>query len=130
MAYTAGIIDGEGSIGIQRNRKNSNSYSLRIRVTNTDPWVCYWLKNTFGGSVSIETTDRNRPCYKWTIACRKAGIFLAMILPYLHIKKPQAEIASKFQTTKRLNRARVPCETAYQEAQKILLEKMNHGIVR
>lgn len=125
LAYAAGIVDGEGSISLHHNR-NNNAMALRVRITSTDEWLCLWFKLYFGGSISVETTSRNKPCFKWIIGCKKAGEFLSLMLPYLHIKKPQAELALQFQGKKRRRGAvKMPKELrVLEEAQFILMQKL------
>lgn len=99
-AYFAGLIDGEGCIGINKFRiKNHYTYwRLRIQVTNTDSNICFWLKRELGGCVS--THHPHFPWstrYVWAITGKKAGELLKKILPYLRIKKFQAELAIQFQ---------------------------------
>ena len=57
LIYLAGIIDGEGSIGIEhlspcKNRKKSY-YVCRLCVINTDEKLIIWIKDNFGGSVIL-----------------------------------------------------------------------------
>ncbi len=97
-AYVAGIIDGEGSIGITRVTKPQNKkqigHNARIRVTMTDKDIIYWLKNSFGGYATFEKRPYPwKDCYTWTI--RDSDIvkrFLDKVYPYLRVKKKQADI--------------------------------------
>jgi hypothetical protein len=55
--YAAGIIDGEGSIGMRKvTHKNrpSSSYQMFIRVNMTDMGPIKVLYNLFGGNVTID----------------------------------------------------------------------------
>ena len=139
--YTAGIIDGEGSVGIYRHKSKSNNspgyYGLRVTVGNTNPWLIQFLKFHFGGGVTI--SRRFNPLWKdawnWTIYEKQAIEFLKLILPYLQLKRPQAELAISFQSNKRQgtmnrrkgsgNKPMSNGEFAIQQAQAILMAKMN-----
>lgn len=101
LAYIAGILDGEGCITIIRQKRKSYKlgwqYQLRIIVSNADRWLCYFLKQEFGGSVQECFSPTNTKMYRWYLTSRKALNFLEAVLPYIHIKKSQAEVAIEFQ---------------------------------
>ena len=73
LAYKAGIIDGEGCIGITRSRIKNKKYllySFRITVgqkkSQEGKELCQWLKINFGGSI-YERKD----CYIWLIIIKR-----------------------------------------------------------
>ena len=105
IAYTAGIIDGEGCIHIRRQHDkrygNCFKYTLSVSVTSAEEWLCKWLQFSWGGSVHNQDRRKEHPKWKlywhWAIASRQANAMLKAIVPYLRIKRPQAEIAIGFQ---------------------------------
>ena len=106
LAYAAGIIDGEGSICITKQKRADCSigytYRLFAQVGMADPEVPLWLKQTFGGSLCLTPAKGSwSSYYTWTITTRQSAGFLYQILPYLKIKKGQVEIALEFQKLKR-----------------------------
>ena len=111
LAYTAGIIDGEGCIMISRVRSQRSRsgyiYGLTVAVNSTDEWLPQWLKFSFGGSITFREPHRKNesPLWMWALRSRQASDFLKLTLPYLHLKKPQAELAIKFQTRKKYGRS-------------------------
>ena len=135
LAYTAGIVDGEGCICLakrhRRTVKRDYAIELYVQVGNTNEWLIQWLKMQFGGCISSNNRksqpNKNwKPMWQWTIQHKQAGAFLELIIPFLQIKKPQAEIAIAFQKTKRRgNPIRTDGELAFQEAQRILMAKYN-----
>ena len=134
LAYIAGIVDGEGYIGIQSDCKKSKhghpNLRLRVAVTSTDEWLCQHLKFAIGGGVIKlkRASENHKPCWQWEIGYKKAGDFLRLILPYLHLKKPQAELAIKFQEAKgRSTRALDDKKRAVEEAQRILMQNMKRA---
>jgi len=131
LAYTAGIMDGEGSIGIARHKskscKRGYALELTVQVTSSDEWLCQWLKFGFGGSLSHSTNSVGNPMWHWIISARKAMEFLKLIIPYLNLKKPQAELAIKFQEAKKMRPVKTDEEMAVEEAQRILLQNMHRG---
>ena len=110
LAYTGGLLDGEGFIGISKNKSSrySRGYSfiLSVTITNTNEWLIQWLKLQFGGTIISSSsharkTDKNwKPQWVWRVRDNKAKEFLELILPYIQIKKAQAEIAIRFQIAK------------------------------
>ena len=56
LAYTAGIIDGEGCIFLSHiRRKNGNiQYCIRVTVSDTNEWLIHWLHFNFGGHILLK----------------------------------------------------------------------------
>lgn len=134
LAYIAGIFDGEGYVGIQSDGKKAKhgkrNLRLRVAVSSTDEWLCQYLKFAIGGGVIKlrRASETLKPCWQWEISYRQAGDFLKLILPYLHLKKPQAELAIKFQDAKgRSTRALDDKKRAVEEAQRIVMQNMKRA---
>jgi len=129
LAYTAGIMDGEGSIGIAKHKSRSckRGYTLElcVQVTSSDEWLCQWFKFGFGGSLGHSTNNAGNPMWHWMIVARKAMGFLKLILPYLKLKQPQAELAIKFQSQKYMGPTKSDEEMAVEDAQRIVLQNMH-----
>jgi len=103
LGWTAGVIDGEGCIGIYtRGGQRTDEFRLVVRVENTDARMLLHLKKLWGGQYHPVTPSRSRdrlrerPCWSWTVWDRQAGGFLRVISEHLVIKREQAEIASEF----------------------------------
>ena len=143
LAYFAGFFDGEGCICIRKrkpvnpeNRAWNPIYYLQVSAVNTNEWVVQQLHFSFGGSISTKQRQApHRRCWVWLICARQAGSFLKAVLPYLHVKKAQAEIALQFQQAilhgvgkgQARQRTRLSEEAvAVREAQKILVSNLNH----
>lgn len=133
LAYVAGIVDGEGCIDIHGRNRPGHKYShmsLRVTVVSTDQWLCQMLKFRFSGNVRERTVDKTHrlPLWDWCLEGKRAKDFLELILPYLHLKKPQAELGIKFQDAKGQNATRHSEERrAIAEAQRIMLQSMKHN---
>ncbi len=129
LAYTAGIMDGEGSIGIAKHQSKSckRGYTLElcVQVTSSDEWLCQWLKFGYGGSLSHSINNAGNPMWHWIIAARKASVFLKLMHPFLKLKKPQAELAILFQDAKRYGGHKTDKQWAVEEAQRIVLQNMH-----
>lgn len=88
IAYVAGLMDGEGSIGFTRSR---SAMIPRVSITNTDIALLNELKKTFGGYISpLSKRKANwKPAYAWIISNAKAVDFVAKLEPWLRIKREQ-----------------------------------------
>jgi len=129
LAYTAGIMDGEGSIYIRRTTKGHSSSSLAVFVTNTNEWICQWLKFQYGGSIQImQPRKKNwKIAYRWWLTSNQALGFLKLILPYLNLKRPQAELAITFQERKQKRGygSLTEMDKTLIEADRILMQSFN-----
>ena len=100
LSYFAGIVDGEGSIGIAKCKGESNGYIRQYRyrpffsITNTHLPMLQYLKKHFGGSIAY--SDERTQCYNMTFSANKIREILPELIPYLLIKKKQAEIVLEF----------------------------------
>jgi hypothetical protein len=101
-AYVAGIVDGEGYIGIAKTKKTGSMRSTRyagvLIVGNTSRRLIEELVGAFGvGSVSYRRGgERTKGCFLWAIQSRNARDVLARVRPYLVIKRAQAELVIEF----------------------------------
>lgn len=105
-AYLAGLVDGEGYIGILRTKKGNKShwFSNRefiftpvIKVTMTDKDTIKWLYDSFGGTFETRKAHGNaRESYGWMAKNAKPVEFLKFIYPHLRIKRRQAETLFRF----------------------------------
>ncbi len=132
LAYTAGIVDGEGSIFIAKHKsprcKLGYTLDMKVSVVNTDEWLTLWLESQYGGrSYPKKLIDGNKPAFEWIISGSHALDFLEEIVPYLCLKKHQAEIAISFQKKKHWGGRTLDneAEMAIQEAERILLCSLN-----
>lgn len=92
-AYAAGLIDGEGCILLVRVRsKDASTINLRVTVGMHGAPVMQWLKATFGGMVYPQENG----VAHWVLRSADQRTFLGGIMPYLKLKKPQAELGLAF----------------------------------
>ncbi len=92
-AYIAGLIDGDGHIGIEN--VGNNYKSPRITIANTNKDVLEWCLKTIGlGNISknkFENTLHKKQLYTWYLSSRKNIMeLLNQIYPYLKIKRMKA----------------------------------------
>jgi hypothetical protein len=110
LAYAAGIIDGEGHIGMYRNipkahwkgRGKSPRYEYGVTVNHTARPLIDWLHTQFGGSVSKKVVAHEHwlPQWRWYLSSLQAADFCRAILPYLRVKTMQAALMVEFVETK------------------------------
>lgn len=83
-AYTAGLIDGEGSILLTRRRRNERR-SPAVSVTSTSYELVCFLRQSFGGAIINQKTYKkhHRQAWIWVITHRRVLAFLRIILPYM-----------------------------------------------
>jgi hypothetical protein len=97
IIYLAGFFDGEGCISIVRDktRLGNISYRLRISANQVDRQPIDLLKECFGGLIQVtkKSNPKHRPIYSWQQHSQKALSTLVLMLPYLRVKKEQAEFA-------------------------------------
>ena len=92
FAYAAGIVDGEGSLGVVY-YADHNQYQARIQVVMTNPKPLEILRGLFGGSLcatKMAPNGRKQP-YHYTASGKNLVRLLESVLPYLIEKKSQAE---------------------------------------
>lgn len=114
-SYLAGIIDGEGTIRIGKG--GTTKYYAAISVGNVNKEVIDLLTKTFGSKTRIEKirTPSRQSIYRWgTGGNLSVPKIIKSLLPYLIIKKKQAEIVLKFcakeNWRQRLNKACKKCK--------------------
>lgn len=139
-AYLAGMVDGDGTIGIFLNKSPSRisggrtmSCGLQLMVIQKDGKVIDWLKGKWGGTIWKRKTGNI--CYHWIIQNRKAYELIKRMKPFLKVKERQAEIAMSFQ--QRLNKGMINKSGQYmsltereigeRKKLKLELQKLNHN---
>ena len=98
LAYIAGIIDGEGYVGIKRAtvRKDcaSRSYHARIQIRMVDESAIAFIARTLGGTYyrEVRDIDKHRALYCFSASDALAASILRAVLPYLRVKRGVADI--------------------------------------
>lgn len=109
-AWLAGFIDGEGCLQIQmtnsKRDRHVRSTTCTISISQAEPRtdVLYWLRDRIGGTVNSHGTHLRNPkhnkSYSWSISGANVSAVCDAILPYLKLKKRQAELLIENQATK------------------------------
>jgi hypothetical protein len=135
--YAAGIIDGEGYIGITEVAPNgkkrlSPSIKAQVAVAMADPVIPAWMAETFGGTFHSYPPRKlgQRGCTYWRIQNRKAAEFCELIAPYLKLKRVQAELVVGYYSDPRFvfkQRRSIPAEEVEARREYVVMAKaLNH----
>lgn len=83
-AYTAGFIDGEGSILLTRNKAGEHRSPV-VSVSNTCKPILDYLQDTWGGHIVTHKVykSHHKQSWIWMLKANKAIDFLNEILPFL-----------------------------------------------
>lgn len=118
IAYLAGLVDGEAYIGIKKDMTSVRSghsksplYHERIQIRMVDEESIKLFKKVFGGSYYYEKKSANNPLTKKKMYCYQISDLSAVnalkqLLPYLQVKKRQAQICLKLRKSKQSKLAR------------------------
>ena len=131
-AYIAGLIDGEGSIFIckqKRWKSGKFGYQLRIVVGMNDRAPIEYLKKKLDGGFTqtIKYKNKNwRTSYRWVLCDERASNLLKKIKKYLLVKNKEAEIGIELRRTfkKKNHKYR---EHLYQKISKTTRKRTNNG---
>lgn len=98
VAYCAGIVDGEGTIVVNRPKQKTKDgprwyYRAHVKVTMLDPEAVDRLHEVFGGGVKHTSNGY----YHWYLFAQRAADALAEMLPHLRVKRAQAEAVIAYQ---------------------------------
>lgn len=96
MAYIAGLIDGDGHIGI---RKGKEENLPLIQFHNSFKQVSVYLNKLFGGTVACDKPKResDRSIWKWMLQGKEGcKNFLCKVSQFLVLKKDSANMMAEF----------------------------------
>jgi len=91
LAYAAGLIDGEGHIGLVR-RNQSRLRKPLLSVSNTEIALLKFLRCHFGGAVILnkEETPRTATCWEWHLFGDPLLRLLPKLIPLMRDRKKLA----------------------------------------
>jgi hypothetical protein len=104
--YAAAMIDAEGGVFLSRTTLHTSKgkpyygYDLKVSIANISTKLMKWLVKNFGGEFRTKQQGRfgKHICYEWFVTggYRRIEWFLLGILPYMLIKRDQANIGLQF----------------------------------
>jgi len=94
LAYIAGVIDGEGTIGIYRLRSPSR-YQMKLCISNTSWPLLEWIRERVGGALVCvaKATSKHREGWQLVVSQYQAAPLLLGCREYLQVKQAQADLA-------------------------------------
>jgi len=111
VAYLAGIVDGEGTITIiAHSGPRQTSLRPTVIITNCSSVLMDWLQERFKPlpRASPMKGDKSRQIYQFGFHGLKVGEFLETIIPYLTVKRRQAELVKAFVDERLMQTIREP----------------------
>lgn len=104
LSYFAGIVDGEGSIGIEHlsptKNRHKDYYVCRLTVINTNEDLMKLLVGFFKGKYDKrKKIEGRKTCYRWHVFGKDLEEAIKKLYPFIFIKKKQAEIVLKYRKT-------------------------------
>lgn len=107
IAYLAGLVDGEGYVGIKKTHGRKDcvnpQYHERIQIRMVEEKAIKLFKNTFGGNYYRETEHSKyskKPLYCYQATDKLAAGIIKILIPFLLIKKRQAEFILQLRKSK------------------------------
>ena len=127
-AYVAGFLDGEGSIMLIGHGTWRESIGLRVVIAQSEKnrAILDWIsKITNIGNSTLKKAQNSKQDNGLTWACHAdaAEGLLIQLLPFLKIKKKQAELGIKFQS--QLRKPEYKSNTVLQKAAQNRMKFMN-----
>jgi len=98
IGYLAGIMDGEGTIGIKKympkGENRTMCYYLYLYVGMQNKEVMSVIQEVFGGNLREERVPNRRSMWRWTVTGKiHVSAIINVLLPHLIVKREQAMLA-------------------------------------
>jgi hypothetical protein len=92
LAYIAGLVDGEGSIGAPASYHNRDNFRIYVSLTMCDREPLDFTAAVLGGRVYqlARRTRHDRAIFEWRLWCQHAAEALESILPFMVLKRQRA----------------------------------------
>ena len=110
LAYLAGVLDSDGYFTIKRSTYGMRvvkdcwnpTFSEMIGLKQTCPIVVDLIHENFGGYRHVEkpSAKNGQPLHVVQLGNKKAALLAKAVLPYLRIKRRQAELLLELRETK------------------------------
>ena len=94
-AYLAGLLDADGSISIHQTVRQILS---QMSIASQDYDTLQWISSMFGGRVREQRSKGVLCVYVWAPGRGQTAFILKGMMPYLKIKRKQAELLLEYVT--------------------------------
>ena len=138
LAYMAGILDGEGCIYISKHKpkkrlNRSTVYCLGVTISMANAYIPKLFHFAFGGQCFFDKTRLKKhpdfqPLWTYRAYADNAINCLRVLLPYLHLKRDEANLAIQSHKKRLLppNKKLTEEELAVREAQYLLMKSLKY----
>lgn len=97
LAYSGGILDGEGTITLTKAEAAIGGFRPLVSVGNNSKKLVVWLQDTFRGNVFFSKEGRKNTLHSWAInGVSDVLKLLYVITPYLKVKRQEAAKVMSF----------------------------------
>src|SRR3990172_5062751 len=103
LAWAGGFIDGEGYVGVTRNFNKVHRriyYRIMLDAAQIHLEPVARLQKMFGGRINFREND-HKGIWQWRVFGESARTALRLLLPYLVVKRRQAELVMDFSEVSR-----------------------------
>lgn len=107
-AYIAGLVDGEGTLSVWREHRRANKSGFRyvptFTISQADQQFLEDIREIVGnGRVYLadarKKNPQHKPCYNLIFKAHQTRWVLPQLLPYLRVKRRQAELVLRYLDT-------------------------------
>ena len=131
LEYIAGLVDGEGCIGIINRTVKGRMLDPYLHINICHEGILLQVKEALGVGAIYKESRQSKgglDCYLYA-CCSRLTIITALtkLLPFLIVKKPQAEIVLKFCLNRKANYSYTKEEYQLWRDQATLQHKRNHS---
>ena len=109
LAWIAGFFDGEGCI-------TCSNTGVTVKISHTHKQSLEFIKSILGGSLNSRT-GTNKPAWVWSVSGDNAWKVLQTLLPFLHEKAEQADVALELLRTRNKRGQKVTKEILFYRKQ-------------
>ena len=109
LIYLAGLADGEGCL---TGSFSKDRFRARFAIDNTHNLVLQWVKLLFGGNIYKYPARGygRKQTYVWILVTNRATKLVECLLPFLKIKKKEAEVFVQFKGASKEKRSQIDKE--------------------
>lgn len=89
LIYTAGLIDGEGTITLSKTNASDKYRHPVVSVTSTSYELLEFLKDNFGGHISVQKVykETHKQSWSWAVSNDAAIKMIEQIYPFIKEKR-------------------------------------------
>lgn len=104
LSYLAGAMDSDGSFSIRRRKRKGNQFPLyfeRVSLKQVTPQIPELLKETFGGTLWLQSPSATdgRPLWTWECVGPPASSVCRSLVRFLRVKPGRADLLLELRKT-------------------------------